>query len=168
MTSMEGLRDSILSWLAEEFDVSSEQPPANAPIDWVLKATTKGALKIVVVVQKPKGRESVVLTLGLALHKGHLNALSSLGERERVEVAAGLVRRLIGMCPDCLVVPQPNVNSMKAILVTRILYPDRITKSEVLSSTRLLANMALYATLYLNEKLGTPTQKGSPGEGYML
>ena len=161
----EDLREKVLSWLAEEFEVSTEQPPTAAPLDWVLKVSTRGPLKITMVAQKPRGREALVFTLGLALHPRHREMLGGLPERERVEFSSELLKTLYTMCPDCVIAAQPSIPQLNAILVTKILYLEEAGRAEVLKAARTLANMAVVAMIHFNSRFGAAQQPG--GEGFM-
>jgi hypothetical protein len=159
------LKSRLLSWLAEEFDVSAEQPPANLPLQWAIKVSTKGPLKIVMVVQKPSGRDVIVATVAMALHQKHKEALLAMPERERALFVSDLLRGLYSLCPDCVIAAQPSVNRLESLVVTKFVYVEELTKPLILNTMKVLANMAVYTMLHLNSRLG-PLPAG-PGEGYM-
>ena len=164
----EGLKEKILAWLAEEFDVSTGQLPANAPVEWAVKASVRGA-RIVVTVQKPRGRDAIVLTLGVGLGPKHREALSNMPDHERVKIMAELVKGLYTMCPDCSIAAQPSLEKPEVIIVTKAIYLDGgLVRGVLLSAARTLANMAVYIMIHVNVSLGLYGQRGGGGEGYML
>ncbi len=163
------LKARLLAWLAEEFEVASEQPPPSLPLDWVLKVSTKGPLKIMLTAQKPRGRDAVAFTIGIALTERHRKAFMELPERERIRLVVDVVKVLYSMCPDCVISIQPSLQAFKAIAITRIIYNERLDRAEALQTAKVLANMAIVVMLHFNSSLGVQAQpgEGSGGEGFM-
>ncbi|BAA80700.1 conserved hypothetical protein [Aeropyrum pernix K1] len=161
------LKNKILAWLADEFNVSVKSLPKNAPLDWAIKAETQAPVKVALVIQKPRGRDVVAVTIGIALSQKHREALSKLGPGAREEFAVSLVRDLIALCPHCRVIAQPNPRDLQTILISRELYSDSLTRQSLIDASVTLVNMFLVTVLKLNQLSQTVRAPRGVDEGYM-
>ena len=152
----EGLRDKILSWIAEdEFNASIESPPPGAPLDWVIRATSHVPVQANVIVQKPKGKDNIVIvSLGVVVSDHHYRRLLEMKEKERARAVFELIRSLNLMCPDCIVIIQPSIVDVQRILVTRALYTESLTREKLLSTIRIMVNMFALISLDLTTRFG--------------
>lgn len=152
----DGLKSRVISWLAEEFDVSSEPVPRNAPLEWVVKAYTKGPAKAVVVVQKPQGKDAVVLTLGVGVHEKHLEGLRRLSPEVRRMIMLEVHRGAVAACPVCAIMLQVDGDILRSVMATRVIYLDSLTRQELLDSIKMLLNVLALVSSTLITKLGSP------------
>ncbi|BAN90533.1 DUF2299 domain-containing protein [Aeropyrum camini] len=161
------LKNRVLAWLADEFNVSVKSLPKNAPLDWAIKAETQAPVKVALVVQKPRGRDVVAVTIGIALSPKHREALSKLSPGAREEFAVTLLTELMAMCPHCRVVAQPNPRDLHTILISRELYSEDITRQALMDASVTLVNMFLFTVLKLNQISQTARTPRGVEEGYM-
>jgi len=157
-----GAKEDIMRWLKEEdLEVNEISVPSQAPVEWVINAATMGPLKVSISIQKPKGRsERYVCSLGVMVAEEHKQKLSKLSEKERVSMTSELLRNLILLCPSCIVIFQPDLNRVESIMVTKIIYKERLTQSELTDAIRLLTNSYSMIVSYFSVKLGVSQEGG--------
>lgn len=160
------LKERILSILVEEgFEVRSAPTPPSVPIEWNLLVEVKSPMKVKVNVQKPKGVENkIVASMAVKFSPFHLNALSSLPPQRRREVVASILLGIMGLCPDCIVIPQPpDLEKTDSLIVSREirLAGGSLDESDLVRTVRVLANAFQYTVLYLTSVFGHPR----PSEG---
>ncbi len=166
------VRDEILGWLADEdFEVKLETPPPNAPVEWVIKATSKIPLKANLIIQQPKTKsDRIVVTLGVMVAEHHKKGLKELKPEERASLIYDLIGKLQSLCPECLVIAQPNPLAPESIVFTKIIYLENLSRQGFLDSIRVLVNMFSLVVMALSSKFGPfgPEQKRDFGDlGYI-
>ncbi|MCI4460302.1 MAG: DUF2299 domain-containing protein [Acidilobus sp.] len=151
-----GLKEDVMRWLKEEdIDVEEVQVPPNVPIEWALNATVKAPLRVMIGVQKPKTKtERLVLSMIVKVADQHRAAMSSMSERDRLKSMTELLMRLISVCPDCVVIFQPQLGSPDTIVVSRVLYEDQINPSSIGGTVRTLVNEYAVIVGYFNAEVG--------------
>ncbi|MGC9071705.1 MAG: DUF2299 domain-containing protein [Acidilobus sp.] len=151
-----GLKDDVIKWLKDEdVDVEEVPVPQNVPVEWALNATVKAPLRVMIGVQRPRTRaERLVLSMVVKIADQHKAALTAMGERERVRAMSDLLSRLVGVCPDCIVVFQPQLENPDTIVVSRVLYDDQIGPSALGNTLRVLVNEYVVIVSYFNSQVG--------------
>lgn len=151
-----GLKEDVIRWLKEEdIDVEEVQVPPNVPIEWALNATVKAPLRVMIGVQKPKTKtERLVLSMIVKVADQHKAAMNSMPERDRLKSMTELLTRLISVCPDCVVIFQPQLESPDTIVVSRVLYEEGINPSSIGGTVRTLVNEYAVIVGYFNAEVG--------------
>jgi hypothetical protein len=151
-----GLKEDVIRWLKEEdIDVEEVQVPPNVPIEWALNATVKAPLRVMIGVQKPKTKtERLVLSMIVKVADQHRAVMDSMPERDRLRSMTELLTRLINICPDCVVIFQPQLESPDTIVVSRVLYEDQINPSSIGGTVRTLVNEYAVIVGYFNAEVG--------------
>jgi len=163
----DALREKIITWATEEdFEVHIETPPKNAPLDWVLRLTSKVPATVNVIVQKPRGKESqIIVSLGVMISEQHYNGLSGLPEKKRAEVVYEIIRDLTLLCPDCLVLVQPSIVDFQRLLITRTLYTGETTRSVLMKTVKTMINAFALLSIRLSSLFGPmPGKSRKPDE----
>ena len=152
-----GLKDDVVRWLRDEdVDVEEVAVPQGVPVEWALNATVKAPLRVMIGVQRPRTRgERLVLSMIVKVADQHRAYLTSMQDRERAKAMSELLQRLVYVCPECLVVFQPTLETPDTIVVTRILYDDEIGPAGVGKSLRILVNEYAVIVSYFNSQLGS-------------
>ncbi|MCE4604150.1 MAG: DUF2299 family protein [Aeropyrum sp.] len=158
-------KTKILAWLAGDYNVSIETIPRNAPVEWAIKVEAKAPSRIAFVVQKPKSKEAVVLTMGIALSQKHRDVLAGLPSVEREKFSIELLQSLIMICPQCKVLAQPSPRELKTILISREITLEALSRQILVDSSTTLINMFIITVLRLNALGGG--RQGAVVEGYM-
>jgi hypothetical protein len=159
---MKKVKEQLIAWLAEEdYEVSVESPPKEAPVEWMLRVTSKVPVRVNIIIQQPRGKEGqLVASLGVVISEQHYQGLMSLPEKERALIVYEIVRDLTLACPECLVIVQPSLVDMQRLVVTRTLFVDELTREKVSNTIRVLVNMFSLLSLRLSASIGPlPTQK---------
>ena len=155
-----GLKDDVIKWLRDEdVDVEEVSVPQGVPVEWALNATVKAPFRVMVGVQKPRTRgERLVLSMIVKVADQHRALLMAMQDRERTKAMSDLLQRLVYVCPECVVIFQPALESPDTIVVTRILYDDEIGPSALGKSLRILVNEYAVIVSYFNSQLGSSAQ----------
>ncbi len=150
------LRDKILGWLADEdYEVKIDAPPPNAPIEWIIKATSKVPLRANIIIQQPKTKKDrIVITLGVMISDHHKRGLKNLKVQERAEIIYNLLSDLQSICPECLILAQPSYLEPESFVFTKIIYYESLERQGFLDSIRKLVNMFSMLVIGLSSKFG--------------
>lgn len=157
-----GIKDDIIKWLKEEdLDISEIPIPKEAPIEWAINAMSKIPMKVSISVQKPKGRtEKYACTMGVKVADEHKEKLSHLSEQDKANMIGELLRSLYYMCSSCIIIFQPDLSMPDNIIVTKVIYGEKLSQSELTDSIRLLTNTYTLIATYFNIKLGGSFKQG--------
>ncbi len=164
---MQDIREKIIAWLVDEdHEVKVETPPKGAPIEWVLKVTAKipPVLARVVIQQPSNKKDRIVVTLGVVVSPQHRDALSKLSLPKRQEVIHKILVDAYKLCPDCVIVVQPNYIDPQSIVITDIIYVDELTKPRLSSSIRKMTNMLAIISAGFNAYLEVIPSESRRGE----
>jgi len=148
--------DKILSWLLDEdHEVSKEQPPEGAPVEWLLGVNVKMPVRVKILVQKTKTKKDrIAATLGVLISPAHKRALDEKGPAVTAAIMTRILESLIHACPDCIVVVQPSPANPENIVVTRIIYEEELTRAKLAHTIRVLTNAYLLIITVMNAELG--------------
>lgn len=155
-------REKIIAWLVDEdHEVKVEPVPKEAPLEWVLKVTVKAPFKVNLLIQQPETKKDrIVVSMGIAIADAHKKALGKLSLTARTEIMTEIYRSLVTMCPDCIIIIQPNLSDPQGIAINRIIYHESLTREAVASTIRVMANSFAVIVSILNAKLGiTPERR---------
>ena len=162
------IKDKIVSWLLDEnFEVKSEQPPPNVPVEWIISVTVPAPIKTKILVQMPSAkRDRVVLTLGVAISDVHREGIRKLEPAKRLTLMTGILRDLILLCPDCFIAVQPNLIDPGGLLITKTIYLESLSRESLASGIKVLVNCFALIVARLNAELGItepPRHRGFTG-----
>jgi len=149
--------DKIIAWLLDEdHEVSKEQPPEGAPVEWLLGVNIKMPVRVKILVQKTKmKRDRIAATLGVLISPTHKRTLEEKGPAATAAIMTRILESLIHTCPDCIVVVQPNPASPENIVVTKIIYEEELSRAKLASTMRVLTNAYLLIITVMNSELGS-------------
>ena len=162
------VRDDILSWLVEEgFEVQKGPIPPGAPFDWALLVRVPTPLLVNITVQKPKNFEKVAFTMVVKFSPEHLQAFKERPVKERISLVADILVDMLKLCPLCIVASQPpRLEETEAILATREVLTENLSKATVVDTVRVLANVYQLVVLKIASAL-EPT-KATGGQNSMI
>lgn len=163
---MTSVKDRIVSWASQEdYEVHLESPPQNIPLEWIIRLTSKVPISANVIVQKPKDKDFIVISMGVVLSKDHYEGLSKMKEGERAELVYGIVRDLNCLCPDCTIIVQPGIADFQRLLATRTLYVEGLTRESFMASVKIMVNILALLSLRLSARFGPmPRAQRRPDE----
>ncbi|MCE4627978.1 MAG: DUF2299 family protein [Desulfurococcales archaeon] len=163
---MTSVKDKIVSWASQEdYEVHLESPPQNLPLEWIVRLTSKVPISANVVVQKPKDKDFLVISMGVMLSKDHYEGLSKMKEGERAELVYSIVRDLSCLCPDCTIIVQPSITDFQRLLATKTLYIEDLTREGFMSTVKLMVNILALLSLRLSTRFGPmPRTQRKPDE----
>ncbi len=164
---MESLREKIIAWLVDEdHEVKADAVPKGAPIEWILRVTVKVPVTVKILVQQPTAKKDrIVLSMGVVVSPSHREALMNLPKEERLRIMASIIEALTCLCPDCVVIVQPNPIDPQNVVVTSVVYTEGLTKAVLASRIRVLVNAFSILSTKLNAALGTvPGEKREPAQ----
>ncbi len=156
------LKEEIIKWLKEENLEISEIPiPKDAPIEWAINAMIAAPFRVAISIQRPKGKtEKFAFTMAVKVAEQHKEKIIKLSDQDRANMMGELLKNLYMMCPSCITIFQPDINNPDNIIVTKILYQDKITPSEVTDSIRILSNTYGLIVTHFTIKLGGSFKQG--------
>ncbi len=148
------IEKKISSWLIEEgFRVSKLEKLPGVEVLWGYNVFTPPPTEVNIKVFQPKNFPSqLVLLMGVSFSKPHQEAIAKLGVDERVKFMSSMLIDLTKICPTCRIGVQPNMVTPQAIIVSRVLMVDEVTKSQVLDEIVRLVNCFLVVNAKLWNK----------------
>jgi len=158
----------ITSWLIEEgLRIAKLEKAPGLEVSWGYNVFTPPPTEVNIKVFQPKNFPSqIVLLMGVSFSKPHQEELARLSIDERIKFMSTLLVDLTKICPVCRIGVQPNIATPQAIIVTRILMKDEITKSLVLDEITRLVNCFLVVNASLWKRFprtkSTEAQKQAP------
>ncbi len=154
-------REKIIAWLVDEdHEVKAEAVPKGAPLEWVLKVTVKAPFKVNLLVQQPEAKKDrIVVSMGIAIAEAHKKALNRLPVTSRTEIMAEIYKSLVTICPDCIVIIQPNLSDPQGIAINKVIYHESLTREAIASTIRVMSNSFAIIVSILNAKLGITQEK---------
>ncbi len=155
----------VSSWLIEEgFRVSKLEKLPGVEVIWGYNVFTPPPTEVNIKVFQPKSFPTqLVLLMGVSFSKPHQEAIAKLGVEERVKFMSSMLIDLTKICPVCRIGVQPNMVTPQAIIVSRVLMVDEVTKSLVLDEIVRLVNCFLVVNARLWNKfprIGGEEHKG--------
>ncbi len=153
---MTSIREKIIAWLVDEgHEVQGETPPKEAPVEWILRVTAKIPPVVArIVIQQPStAKDRIVLTLGVVVSPEHRSALSALSPVDRQEIVYNIIRDAYLICPDCIIIVQPDYINTQNIVITEVIYHEELSKPRLTGSIRKLANLLALISAGFNAHL---------------
>ncbi|MFP3144745.1 MAG: DUF2299 domain-containing protein [Caldisphaera sp.] len=156
------LKEEIIRWLKEEnLEISDIPVPKEAPIEWAINAMVAAPFRVSISIQKPKGKtEKLACTMGVKIAEQHKDKIAKLSEQEKASMIGELLKNLYLMCPSCIIIVQPDLINPDNIIITKIIYSDKINASEVTDSVRMLTNSYGLIVTHFTVKLGGSFKQG--------
>ncbi|WP_292320809.1 DUF2299 domain-containing protein [Caldisphaera sp.] len=156
------LKEEIIRWLKEEnLEVSEIPIPKEAPIEWAINAMVTAPFRVSISIQRPKGKtEKLACTMGVKIADQHKEKIIKLSEQEKASMIGELLKSLYFICPTCVIIIQPDLINPDNIIVTKIIYSDKISASEITDSVRLLSNSYGLIVTHFTVKLGGSFKQG--------
>lgn len=158
---MRKCNQQISSWLLSEgFRIEKLEPLPGLKISWGFNVYTPPPLVVNVKVFQPQGQEDkVILLLGVNISPDHQRELSKLDDNERYKFMSKMLLDIIHLCPECKFVIQPNMLSPKAIIISRTLFCNDLTKSKLIDEVVRLVNVFIAINANLWMKFPHPPRK---------
>ncbi len=159
---------NVSNWLIEEgFKLGKLEQLPGIEYKWGYNVFAPPPVQVNIKLFQPKPFPTqIVMVMGVSLSKEHQEALSKLSVNERIEFLSTLLIDLTKICPSCRIAIQPNMLEPKAIVVTRVLFEDNISKPLLIDEITRLINCFLVINASLWRKFpkisGTKKSKEGP------
>jgi len=156
LSSMQELRDKIVSWLASAgFIVAPMQGPLPQNAEWGLGVSTPPPLQVKLRLIGLK-HGIVIAGIGVNFSDIHREKLKELEDAERVSFMAELTRRLLLLCPYCRLAVQGGMLTPELIIAEIVYYAETLAKQRLLDDLARLVNIFLLVNTELMHRFPEP------------
>ncbi|MEB3806731.1 MAG: DUF2299 family protein [Desulfurococcales archaeon] len=166
---MDTIKDKIVQWLLDEgLEVKSEMVPREAPVEWVLRVVARIPPTIAhILIQQPAAKkDQLVFTLGILISPDHKAKYDALDSEDKIKVITEVLKTAYGICPECIIVIQPDLINAKNILITKIAYHEKLDRALVADTIRKLSNILALISAVLNAELKVLPKPRKDESGY--